>query len=120
GRVALPRRGWWRPEPGSTLPPRTACRAPSGSLEGRGRPTAPGDRERCRTVALAGLPAAPAGRRSGPGIARRVLHLRHAALARARPLDRLVRNAVGDLDRGGGRPVCLFGRRPAAHRPGAA
>ena len=73
-----------------------------------------------RPAALAHVPDLPGGRRPGAGRARRVLHLRHAALARPRPLDGLVRRAVGDLDRRRGGAVCLFRRGGAAHRSGGA
>ena len=58
----------------------------------------------------------PAGDRPGAGLARHVLHLRCAALARAGPGYGLVRRAVGRRDRLRGRAVCLFGGRAAARR----
>ena len=58
------------------------------AAEGGDQPAAPAAAGCAGAAALARVPDLPAGRRRGAGRARRVLHLRHAALARAGPLDR--------------------------------
>ena len=90
------------------------------AAEGRDQPAAAVDCRRREPAALAHLPAVPGGSRPGAGRARGVLHLRHPALARSRPVDRLVRRPVGDLHRRRGGAVRLLRRGGAAHRAGAA
>ena len=68
-----------------------------GRLKAATTPAAARPRRRALAAALAHLPPLAGGRRRRAGRARRALHLRHAALARARPVGGMVRHAVGDL-----------------------